>query len=249
MFRTIILAGLAIAIATPALAQRESNVGEMVVTGSRTASNGYQSTPGAPAIPQPHVVVFRRADNLIVDMVVECDTRDQSDRLNELRLTLANVVQTAQADGAIELGVVDAAAGVVVPFRLESLGALLSPGQRADTTRVSIIVKTHIREGDTFEAATGRIDAFLHKIKPTGRSQASRSSEWQLTLVSPRQYRPEIVAAISKDAADTVKAVGPEYRVILQGLERQIAWSRAGPLELALYIPYSMIVTPAAVPR
>jgi hypothetical protein len=248
MLRKIILVGLMAVAATPALAQRESNLGEMVVTASRRPVAGYQQ-PVAAVVAQPHVVVFRRADNLIVGLEVECDTRDQSDRLSELRATLRNVVQAAEADGSIDLGVSDAEAGIVVPFRLESLDALLSPGQRADTSRVSIIVKTRIGEGDAFEAATGRIDAFIKRIKPVGRSQVSRSGDWQLTLVSPRQYRAEIVAAISKDANETAKAVGPEYRVVLQGLERQIGWSRSGPLELALYIPYTMTVTPAAVAR
>ncbi len=240
MLKALILAVLALLWwPAAALAQSESNVGEIVVTAQR--ADGDE----AAALRQPHVVVFHRADNLIVDLVVECDTRDESDRINELKATLRNVVAAASADGSIELGVQDEAAGVVVPFHIEGLDTMLSPGARSDTSKVTFIVKTHIREADTFETATGRIDAFIHKIKPVGRAQATRSDEWQMTIVSPRQYRVQVVAAIAKDANDTAGALGADYRVEITGLERPIAWSRSGPLELALYIPYAMTVTPA----
>jgi hypothetical protein len=229
-------------LAPPALAQRSSQVGEVVVTAERRSSE--QGVPVVTIGSQPHVVVFRRADNLIVDLQVECDTRDRSDRLNELRSTLKNVVAAAAADGSIELGVEDEDAGVVVPFRLEALDSMLSPGQRADTSDVKIVVKTAIQSNDTFEAATGRIDTFIRKIRVVGRAQALRSGDWQLTLKSPRQYRPEIIAAIAKDADDAAKAVGPGYGVTLTGLERAIGWERSGPLELALFIPYSLSVGP-----
>jgi hypothetical protein len=235
--------GAALMLAPPALAQRSSEVGEVVVTAERRAEN-LQGVPVAFSGGQPHVVVFHRADNLIVDLQVECDTRDQSDRLGELRATLKNVVGAAAADGSIELGVEDEQAGVVVPFRLEALDALLNPGQRADTTQVTIIVKTKIQPNDSFDAATGRIDAFIKKIKVVGRSQAARSGDWQLTLISPRQYRPQILEAIAKDANEAAKDVGPGYGVTLNGLERPIGWSRSGPLELALYIPYSLNIAP-----
>lgn len=246
MHRSIIAGALALAVAATAwpaavVAQADSNVGEIVVTASRRDSD---DEGGGAAMRQPHVVLFHRADNLVVDLVVECDTRDESDRIAELKATLRNVVGAASAD-AIELGVQDEDAGVVVPFKLEGLDSMLSSGSRADTSRVSIVVKTRIREGDTFEAATGRIDAFIRKIKGVGRAQATRGDEWSLTLVSPRQYRTAVVAAIAKDAGETAAALGADYRVQLTGLERPIAWSRSGPLELALYIPYAMTVTPA----
>jgi hypothetical protein len=196
--------------------------------------------------PPPHVVVFRRADNLIVDLQVECDTRDRSDRLAELKATLKNVIAAATADGSIELGVEDADAGVVIPFKPEALDALLNAGARPDTTSATIIVKTRITQTDTFDTATGRIDAFIHRIKVVGRSQAARSGDWQLTLITPRQYRPEIIAAIAKDANDAAKALGPGYAVTLAGLERQIEWTRSGPLDLALFITYTLMVEPLA---
>lgn len=250
MNRSIIAAALALAAlgsAAPALAQRSSNLGEIVVTAEKLERPNRGYGGGEEAAPErPHVVAFRRADNLIVELQVECDTRDNSDRLSEIKSTLKNVIAAAGADGAIELGVQDADAGVVVPFKVESLDALLGAGARPDTSQITIVVKTKIQPTDTFDTATGRIDGFIKKIKLVGRSQAARSGDWGLTIISPRQYRPEIIAAIAKDANDTAKAVGPGYGVTLTGLERPIGWVRSGPLELALYIPYTLTVAPVA---
>jgi hypothetical protein len=242
MRRAALVACLALSLwPLSALSQDGTNVGELVVTAMRRDDDSEQ----AAARKMPHVVVFRRADNLIVDLEVECDTRDQTDRVAELKATLRNVVSAAATDGSIELGVRDEDAGVVVPFHIEALDTMLSPGARTDTSKVTITVKTRIREADTFETATGRIDAFIGKIRQVGRAQATRSDEWQMTILSPRQYRPQVLAAIGKDANDAAAAVGPDYRVELTGLERPIQWTRSGPLELALYIPYALTVRPA----
>eukprot|EP01030_Chromulinospumella_sphaerica_P019271 gene19271-19153_t len=73
-----LIVGLALAglLALPALAQ-EGEVGEVVVTGSRISEYDANQTP--------HVVLRRRADNLIVEVVVVCDTRDASQRREELK--------------------------------------------------------------------------------------------------------------------------------------------------------------------
>ena len=42
-----------------------------------------------------------------------------------------------------------------------------------------------------------------------------------------------------------MRPFGPGYGVMLTGLERPVAWSRSGPLELALYIPYALTIEPA----
>ena len=38
---------------------------------------------------------------------------------------------------------------------------------------------------------------------------------------------------------------GPAYGVEVTGLSRQVTWRQAGPLELMLYIPYQLSITPA----
>jgi hypothetical protein len=214
-------------------------IGELVVTAERRNDSGA----AVAAAPAPHVVVFRRADNLVVEAQVDCDTRDEKDRLNEMKSTLRNMIAAAAASGGqIELGV--ESDNVILPLKPEALDTMLSPGDRDDTTTATIVVKTHVSATDTFEGASARIEAFVHKTQVVGRAQVTRHGDWQLTLVTPRQYRPQIIAAIAADAADTSHAFGAGYGVELEGLERPVAWARSGPLDLALYIPYSLKIEP-----
>jgi hypothetical protein len=247
------VAGLAVAalgwLATScAIAQ---DVGEVVVSAERRNEN-LQSVPtavsaftgGGPVIfsGPPHVVVFKRADNLVVEVQVDCDTRDEKDRLGEMKTTLRNMIAAAGSGGPIELGVESEA--VILPLKPEALDTMLSPGQREDTTTTTIVVKTHVSATDTFEAASARIDGFIRATKAVGRTQVARVGAWQLTLITPRQYRPQIIAAIAQDASETLKAFGPGYGVELVGLERPVAWNRSGALDLALYIPYALRIEP-----
>ncbi len=248
MFRWKALAAVA-ALAGSCLAAdcaAAQQVGEIIVTAEKREGDSNNlpvalRNLGGP----PHVVIFRRADNLVVEVQVDCDTRDSNDRLSEMKATLGNMIAAAAASGGqIELGV--ESDNVIVALKPEALDTLLSPGQRDDTTTTTIVVKTHVGVADTFEAATARIDGFVLKTKVVGRAQVSRVGDWQLTLITPRQYRSQIIAAIAQDANETAKAFGPGYAVELDGLEHPVAWNRSGPLDLALFIPYSLKIEPLA---
>jgi hypothetical protein len=232
-------AGLLAATWLAASAAAAQQVGELVVTAERR----QDGAPGPAAAETPHVVVFHRADNLVVEVQVDCDTRDEKDRLNEMKATLHNMITAAAASaGQIELGV--ESGDVILPLKPEALDTMLSPGERDDTTTTTIVVKTHVGAADTVEGATLRIETFVLKTQVVGRAQVTRHGDWQLTLVTPRQYRPQIIAAIAADAAETSHAFGAGYGVELTGLERPVAWTRSGPLDLALFIPYALTIEP-----
>jgi hypothetical protein len=226
-------------MARPAKAQDSSQVGEVIVTAERRETmRGAIPIGGG----QPHVVLFKRADNLIVAAQVDCDTRDELNRLAEMKATLHNMISAAAASGQIELGVEND--GVVVPLKPEGLDSLLTGGDKPDTTTTTIVVKTHVGATDTLDGATARIDHFIQTTKVVGRTLVARTGDWRLTLITPRQYRPQIVAAIAQDANDTLKAFGGGYGVQVEGLEHAVQWSRSGPLDLALYIPYALKIEP-----
>jgi hypothetical protein len=243
MQRSGLAAGAALAVAgwlaaSHVLAQ---DVGEVIVTAEKRSN----IAPGLPEAfrGQPHVVIFRRADNLVVEVQVDCDTRDQKDRFAEMKSTLRNMISAAGVGSQIELGVESGA--VILPLKPEALDTMLGPGDRDDTTTTTIVVKSHVSTTDTFEAASARIEAFILNTRTVGRTQVARRGDWQLTLITPRQYRPQIVAAIAQDADDTRKAFGASYAVEVEGLEHPVAWNRSGPLDLALFIPYALKIEPA----
>jgi hypothetical protein len=232
MRRQLAAAGAALMLAiTAAPAVHAQYVGEIVVSAEHR-----EATP-------PHVVVFRRADNLVIEVSVDCDTRDPGQRMAEVKATLHNMVDAAAAS-QVELGV--ESSDVVLALKPDAVDELLKPGEQPDSTTATLVVKTHITDADTFETASGRIDAFLHKTRLVGRTLVAHSGDWQLTLVTPRQYHGQIVAAVAQEASDTLKSVGPGYGVELAGLEGAVQWVRSGPLDLALFVPYQMKVVPLA---
>jgi hypothetical protein len=218
--------------AVPALAAAEP-VEELVVTASRLSEYDPAQTPS--------VVLPKRADNLITKVTVICDTRDLSQRKEELKATLRNLIKAAAQDKLIDLGVGEEVVGA---FDETMLDQVIAPDRKADTNRAEILVKTAVRPGDTFDAATGRIKAFVERATKVGRTEVLLDDEWELSLVAPQQYRPQIVQRVAEDAAKVSAAFGAGYGVEVQGLQLPVAWYQAGKLDLALYIPYKLTVRP-----
>lgn len=218
--------------AAPALAQE--GVDEIVVTGSRLSEYDPFETP--------HVTVVKRADNLITTVRVVCDTRDKAQRLSELKSTLRNMVRAAAKDGAVELGLGDEVVGRFDETMLDQV--IRADGQKPDTSYAVLLVKTKVSAGDTFDAASGRLEKFVAGLEKVGRTEALLNGDWELTLIGPSRHRPEIVAAVAADARKTAAAFGDGYGVKVVGLEHPISWYQAGPLDLALYVPYKLEIAP-----
>ena len=215
--------------ATAAFAQADRTE-EVVVTGEKRQPNEAQT---------PHVVLTRRADNLITEVRVVCDTRDPSQRRNELKATLRNMIKAS--GGRIELGVGDETIG---RFDETMLDKVIAPDAKVDTSQAVVVVKTHITAGDTFDSASGRITAFIERTPKVGRSEILREKEWSLTIIAPEQYRRAIIAKVAEDARGVAAAFGPGYGVSADGLQRPVDWYQPGALDLALFIPYKLVVEP-----
>ena len=116
---------------------------------------------------------------------------------------------------------------------------------RADTSVVTLTIKTPVRADDTLDAATTRIERFVAQAPKAGRTEILMAGDWELTLVGPDRYRGEILTAIAADARRTADAFGDRYAVQVEGLARRVTWTQSGPLDLSLFIPYQLTVTPA----
>lgn len=235
MLKALWIAGaMTLAMASSVAAQ------EIVVTGSRIQRNSYDEAP----VTVPSVTVPRRADNLIVAVWVVNDTRDAGGRRTELTQTLRAMARTAAGQSDIDLSIQDD--GQLAPFTEEMISTLTLgvDGGRSDTSMTSLIIKTPIRPNDTLDAASARIERFVGSIDKTGRTLVTITGEWQLSIVNPNQYRPQVLAAIAADAQSTAAAFGEHYAVQVDGMENTLTWVQSGPLDLAMFVPYSMTVTP-----
>jgi hypothetical protein len=226
--------GLAIAglLTAPVLAQ-ESGVEEVIVTASRISE--YDATQ------TPHVVLRKRADNLLVEAYVICDTRDPTQRRAELKATLRSLIAAATKDPSIELGLGEEIVGSIDETMIDTL---ITASGRVDTEQVTLLIKTRIGPTDTLDGASKRIEDFVKKTPKSGRTEIVTSDEVNLSIIQPEQYRGEVIALIAKDSLKAAGAFGGDYGVTAQGLQLPISWYQSGPLELALYIPYRMEVRP-----
>ncbi len=229
-----LIVGLALAslIALPALAQ-DGGVEEVIVTASRISE--YDATE------TPHVVLRKRADNLLVQVNVVCDTRDASQRRAELKATLKNMIAAAAKDPSIELGLGEEVVGNIDETMID---ALIGPAARPDTSQVTLLIKTRVVPTDTLDSASGRIDAFIKKVSKAGRTEVLATASVNLSLIRPEQYRGDVITLVAQDSLKTAGVFGDGYGVTVNNLQLPISWYQSAPLELALYIPYRMEVRP-----
>jgi hypothetical protein len=226
------LTALMLLAASPAAAAGGGAVGEIVVTAQKQDYNAAQT---------PHVTVVKRADNLITQVRVVCDTRDPKQRRDELKATLRNMIRAAAPGGPIELGLGDE---VIGRFDESMLDAVIQPDAKVDTSQAVVVVKTHVAAGDSFDSASARITGFIDKTPKVGRTEILREADWSLTIIDPEQYRQAIVAKVADDARTVAGAFGAGYGVSVDGLQRPVDWYQSGPLDLALFIAYRLVVEP-----
>jgi hypothetical protein len=219
-------------VSAPAQA-RQSGLDEVVVTGARMTDYDPVKTP--------FVTLGKRADNLITTVRVVCDTRDLSQRKQELKATLRNMIKAAPG-AAVELGL--EGEEVIGRFDDTMLDAVIHADGKPDTSVAVLVVKTRVAPADTFDAATGRIKAFAETTAKAGRTEILPTQDWNLTLVGPQRYRGEVLALVADDARKAAGTFGPDYAVVAEGLQLPLSWYQSGPLELALYLPYKLTVTP-----
>jgi hypothetical protein len=225
-FQTAAAAALLFVLtAGTALAQIE----EVVVTGSRRDE-------GAPS-----VSLVKRADHLITEVRVTCDTRDPGQRKEELKTTLRNMIAEAKRSQTISLGVGDS---VLRELKESNFDEIIQADTRADTSKAIVVIKTTVAADDTYDSATGRIKDFIEKTTKIGRTEVLRVDRWDFTIIGPEQYHDELIARIAAQSKKTADLFGPGYGVSIDGLEHTVTWYQKGPLDLALYIPYSLHVAP-----
>lgn len=210
---------------------------EIVITGSRIPDyNGV-----------PHVMMPRRADFVLRDLQVDCDTRDKAQRINEIKSTLRAMI--AAAGGNILLGVRGESGDdeFVLPLTEDRFDQyILADTKRPDANYVVTIVKSPILAQETSERlANARIEAFVKGIKGVGRSTLALDRDFALSVVDPEQYRGGILKLIAADARGVAGIFESGYGAEVRSIQRRVLWMRTGPIDLALYLPYELNVVPA----
>jgi len=216
----------------PAFAQAGD---EIIVTATRRAA----SAPG--------VFLEKKGDFLLLEVAVENDSREVGTRLSEIEKTILKIIEAAESQPDIELSVIDENE-FVRPLKINSFKEGIQRGNRPDTSVAYLKVKTDIPDKveDSYKLAT-MLATFIDGIDEVGRTNISTDDEVAVSVVDPYQYRPELSKKIIAEINSTTKALGPDYRVILKGMDQGMTWTRSGDLNLAFFIPYSFEIVPTSL--
>lgn len=235
--RTGQLVLLLIAVFQSHSAIAQGSVGdEIIVTASRLSD--YDS------VATPVIHLQRRPDYMVVSTYIESDSRSATLRATEIQTSLASLSNRAGRTDNIELGLSrsietdDDELEYVVPFSLDDV--VITSGYRPDTSRVGLIVKSPVLSTDeSADVIYDRIEAFIESIPVSGRAIVSNSGEMNFSLKNLEQYRAPLLELLAEDVMRLKTIFGDDYRVSMSGFEEQVRWRVLGPMELAIFFPYT----------
>jgi len=235
---TLIVSAASLCFLIPDPAYAQSAADEIIVTGSRI-SRAQSYDEGAPG-----VTYIRRGDFLLLEVFIESDARERSERLSEISKTINLFLDAAKADPSIELSILESGTTVRTLTR-SNYSQGISRGGRPDTSVARIRVKTAIPDEveNSADLAT-KLSRFVDKIEETGRITIRTNGDTAVSVVDPFQYRDEVVGTIIEEINTITDALGPEYVAIIKGLDRQVYWDRQGDIELAFSLPYTYEIIP-----
>ena len=210
-------------------------IDEIVVTGTLAGSD----------VPGTHL--RRPADNLLIRVQVVNDSREEDQRENEIHRTLLAAISAAARNSNIELSTVTDN-GFVIPLTKANYQVELEGGSRPDTSQTSFRAKSAVPGStDDGEALVVELKRFISGLDMVGRTEVFVDGDVEVSIVNPSQYRAEAVRLFAEDVQSVTSALGDDYRVVVNGIDKPIEWARAGSLTVAIYVPYEYMVVPTTV--
>lgn len=231
MKHLLFVAAAAIAIAAPA-ANAQIVRGDQLVAQSNFVSR-QQAT-----IPQVSIVV--RADFVLFSVRYETGTRSADARENELAAVFKAVTdRAAKAEGmTIEVG----QPGFSAAIETAAIKELIQQ-DGDDRSAIDVVLKVNIKDKETFDQVRARTEKFVKDTPLTGRVEAVIGDSQFLGVAEPKKHRDTLIKAISEDVRLMQSSFGganAPVQVSLTGMEQRVQTRPVGPLDLEIYIPYSM---------
>jgi len=228
MFKKLILSIAGLLLLAPA--SHAQDFDEIIVTGTRKVS--------APAI-----FIEKRGDFLLLDVRVQNDSRERKERIRDLELTVAGIIEAAKGQTDIELSLVED--GFVRPLTKLAFMDTVRPGNQPDTSYANLKVKTDIPTGEV-EAykLVRKLDNFVDSLDGVGRTTITTYEDVAVSIINPFQYREDVRNKVIEEMTSTLERLGPDYAIIPRGLHKQIRWVRSGDLNLKFYMDYSYQIYP-----
>ncbi len=224
-------AALLASTASTASADDTASLDNIEVTGSRISYNDLVDTPA--------ISITKRGDYLSQTITLINDTRDEAGRRREIHGTIEKLLARAGDTYSVLHG----DTYPIVLTRANHQVETQKDSRRPDVSRVQLQVKLTLTDATTDgEQQVRRLRQFVQDTPKVGRTEIDLSNDTALGMNKPERYRYELIAAIATDSHRVRESIGAGCKVDLDGLNSRIEWERVGPIELLLYVRYSMVV-------
>src|SRR5262249_19281802 len=114
-----------------------------------------------------------------------------------------------------------------------------------DRSDMNLVLKIVVKPNDTFNAIRARVEKFVADTPVSGRVEGIIGDNQFLGINEPKKHRDALVKMIADDVKMMQATFGngaPPVTVNLSSMEQRISTRPVGPLDLEIYIPYSMSV-------
>ena len=215
----------------------------IVVTGQRMQADADEA--GLPVeavgggVAPPYVSITVPADYVIFTVTLESGTRAIDERDRELERTFTTLVARVARDKSVKLE-------VGYPGRsaaLETTAAREAIQTQGDRSHIPLVFKFLTRPGDTFETVRGRAEKFIAGIEANGRAETVTGDLQYIGVSEPKKHREELLRKIAEDTRllqSIFGSPGNAPLISLSGLEGRVKTRPSGPMELEMFIPYSI---------
>lgn len=194
----------------------------------------------------PAVSVVVRADFVLFAVSLETGTKSADAREQELAKTFKTLTdRAAKAEGmSIEVGQPGRSAAIETAAAKEIIQV------DGDRSSIDTVLKVMVKDKETFDAIRARAEKFVSDTPMTGRAEAVIGDNQFLGLSDPMKQRAVLLDAIAKDTAamQTTFRAGGQANVTytVSGLEQRVLTRPVGPLDLEIYIPYTIQIRTGA---
>ena len=230
-------------LAAPAFAQNDDEM--IVVTAMKRQEmdqDGLVNVTGG-AQELPYVSIIAPADFVIFTVALETGTRSPEEAQRELERTFTGLAaKVSRAQGIVlEVGEPGNSSELETTEAREAIE--LGYGDRS---RIPLVFKFAVQKDDTFRTVRVRAEKFISEIQLTGRAEAITGDIQYIGVTDPKKHREALLKKIADDAR-TIQTIFAgastgATAISLTGLEGRVKTRPSGPLEMEIFIPYSIVL-------
>ncbi len=220
---------LSLVAAMPVVPAFAQDMERVIVTANRIDESELRSAPA----------VYRQipADFVMVAVTYQSATRDTAERTKELETMFNRLKAKAAKTGGYKL-----AGGTLGESTADIDTVLFTDVYRTDynnTGRFTLTLSIDTKPDESFERLMARAQAFISSIEVQGRAEAYLGDDQFIGARDVTKHRADLVADIAAEVKGLQTSFAPA-KVTLTGLESRIITQPSGPLELEIFIPYTL---------